>query len=291
MFELFTESLLKILGFYPSRHILKIQAYHVIQGLIILISNEVKFFLKRMRNNKPTIFDIYIIIDRFHKELFIAIQIYFFYRIYRYSTQRFYENLSKYFIWRFDSKSQKRLHQRLIIIICVRFIKFVLYFKRAMLNSLITLSAEISLATSDFIFCLFIENLYKRLEILKYQVVNKINPRKFHKKLINHVEIERKIFKRFSVELFITITYNYFQLIDCSYWIFVRITHKRLRDPVGENFIIININLTRHNIYYYRMGHIFISDSTITMSCNGFFNRAKIPSESCRSRGIILSIQ
>lgn len=234
MFELFSEILLQILGFYPSRYIVKVQALHVIQGLTVLIVNEVNFFTKRIRRNKPTVVDIFFLTDRLHKEILIAIQIYIFYRIYRYSNHKFYEKLSKYFKWKFDTKAQQKLHHRLILIIIVRIIKCIFYHQRAILNALIALSAEVTLATSDFIVVFFVENLNKKLYLIKYQIVNKIHPQKIHQKLIDHIKIERKFFDRFSVELFISITFNYIQLIHCLYWIFVRITHNRLREPVGE---------------------------------------------------------
>lgn len=185
---------------------------------------------------------IFFIADVVQEEVIIIIQIYFYYRIYQLSSRKFYSETFKYFKWRLNESSQKRLKIRMGFIVLTRIVRFALYFPNYFLYTYVVASAELVLSTSDFIIVLILENLIEKQKLLKFQIshAHRVNVKNFDKKIYQMIRMERKIIKRFSHELLITISYNYFMLIVCLYWSFVRITRGKLRNRHGKLNLIHN---------------------------------------------------
>lgn len=96
-----------------------------------------------------------------------------------------------------------------------------------------TMFAELVVASNDFLFIFFVCLLIKHLKTIKSKIV-KLQPtskrkiRAIKKEILENFTTKRKIEKRFSIELGLSITYNYIQLVIALYWIFVRIKFNRL---------------------------------------------------------------
>lgn len=233
MFETPTEFFLKTLGLYPSRFLLRIQVIHVVFGITALVyTNFSYYFIKHPGSFK---FDIYFVVDIIQGEVFIILQIFFYYRIHKLSSLKFYESIFKYFRWRLNEKSQKRLHLRIMIITMSRITRMILYFPDSQIYTLATASCEIVLSTSDFIVVLLFENLIDKQKVIQYQILNDVNGRiGLSEKITEMLKIENFILRRFSLEIFITIAYNYFQIIVCLYWTFIRIKFTMLQSRGSE---------------------------------------------------------
>lgn len=231
MFEVWTEFWLKMIGIYPSPYLLRIQIIQVSIGICALGYNNYLYYSTHLSAFKITIF---FIADVVQEEAIIMIQIYFYYRIHQLSSKKFYKEVFKYFKWRLNENSQKRLKIQMGFIVLTRIARFTLYFPNYFLYTFAVASAELVLSTSDFIIVLILENLIENQNLLKLQMSNGVNLKNFDKKIYQMIRIERKIIKRFSHELFITISYNYFMLIVCLYWSFIRITRGKLSNRHGK---------------------------------------------------------
>lgn len=235
MFQVFTKFLLKFLGFYPSNFIVKSQILHVLFGVITCIAYNIYHYGIISPNSAK--FDIYFIVELISKEMLILIQIFIFIRNYYLNSHQFFEILSEYFKYKLSEKSQKRLQTVMsIIIFCIALklmMKFTGSFPRGIFFILSTTTAELTLFMSDFLFILLLENLLEKLKKLRREIEYGNNLQIIDKKLLRHLEVERIVFSRFSQELFITISFNYFKLIVCLYWIFIRIRFKRFTKMEG----------------------------------------------------------
>lgn len=232
MFEVSVEFLLKIIGLYPSRYSLIVQITLVSIGIFSTIMHKYIFY----SNNQSALkMNIFFVVDIFQNEMFILLQIYIYYCVYKKRSDGFFEKLFKYFKWRILEKSQKRLKLYISIIVGTRFIRFILYFPSASFVVLAVASAEIVLSMSDLLFVVLLENLIERQKILQHRVLKRIKVENIDTKIFEMIRMERKILKRFSYELYVTILYNYFQMIVCLYWFFMRISHRRLRSGSGQN--------------------------------------------------------
>lgn len=239
MFEVSFEFFLKIIGLYPSRFLHLIQLVHISIEVILSIYNHYTDF----SINNPK-FNIFFIVDIFQTEVFILLQIYIYYRVHKLKSTNFYEKIFKYFKWRLSKKSQKRFTREIWIIVITRIIRYLLYVpnSNSFSYSFAVASAELVVSSSGLLVALFFTNLIEKQKLLKYQILNKIKLNTFDKKISEMIKMEQKILKTFSHELVITIAYNYFQMLTCLYWLFIRVTHNRLRIRSGELKIHIYIS-------------------------------------------------
>jgi hypothetical protein len=229
---LFTTNLL---GFNYSCVLTKSAVLCVVIFQIFIIGFDIYFILYKRTFQffwKLKKFTIYTIIDVIQIELFLVLQLLFTIRAFKkrkLTKKIFYEKSLK---MNKNTKSEKIFFLNLAIIIIVRALKIVcadtkngkLYMTKIMFTELI-------FASSDFIFKFHISCLTANLNKIKVNLKSAKSQQEIKNlklEILQNFLTKRRIEKRFSVELFITILYNYIQLIISLYWTFMRVKFKRL---------------------------------------------------------------
>jgi hypothetical protein len=189
---------------------------------------------------KTTKFNIYTIIDVIQVELFFVLQLLFTIRTFkkRKLTKEIFDDMNLNVAFKSKSKGEKIFFLNLAIIIIVRALKIVgTGSKDGMIYMTKVMFTELIFASSDFLFKFHISCLTANLNKIKVKLKSAKSRKQFNEvnvDILKNFLTKKKIEKRFSVELFITILYNYIQMIFSFYWIFMRVKFKRL----GNNIII-----------------------------------------------------
>jgi hypothetical protein len=114
---------------------------------------------------------------------------------------------------------------------------------------------ELIFAGSDFIFVMHINLLIKKLK---------------NYNLIECLKIKRKIMRRYSCELFCTITYNFGVLVIDLYWILVRVMFYYMKSYHGKN--LKNLVVLILKIIIIRFYDISLSLATFVLPVASVFN-------------------
>lgn len=185
--------------------------------------------------------NIYSIIDIFQVELLLIMQIIFLIRALKLKKLqgKILDDIRSLVEVNSEiSTGEKKFLRNFIIIIITRVAKLALqtnvvnriYFTK-------TLFSELTFALNDFMFQYYLSLLIDHLRIVKCKLVStkkNDNVELLRKELLENFWIKRGIRKRYSFELFVTVLYNFFQLIVALYWIFMRIKFNHLKTTQSE---------------------------------------------------------
>lgn len=223
----FSVNLLKAIGLFPSPYLLRIQIFQVIFTIFYLV---VDFVIIRIANDIPFKFDNYFITALLQSEFCCVIQIYFFWRVHK--SRKFYKKFDNFYI---DRKIEKNVKFVIFIVILTRVLKFLFTISKFPFEYLYfikTILPEFILVMNDLFFITLIQSLTSKVKFRKTLFYRK---KSFNKQTFDLFEIEKFIMKRFSKDLFISISYNYFQVLHCLYWIFIRMNFGVLTDGEHTN--------------------------------------------------------
>jgi hypothetical protein len=132
-----------------------------------------------------------------------------------------------------DGKYEQKFIFRMFLIICVRFLKYccianfssgIYYFQSTF--------AELIYSSNDLMFVYYVELLIEYLDYInhKVQTMRTQNDLKIIKMEIFEVfKLKRKILNRYSIDIFITISYNFVLLIISFYWVVMRLIFNYLK--------------------------------------------------------------
>lgn len=97
--------------------------------------------------------------------------------------------------------------------------------------------ALLVLASNDFMFLHFISSMRKDLQRIKHQFFSKTNTmsiKKFREKIFQNLQFKRDLQRRYSTDLFITVFYNFVQLIVALYFFCMRIMFNHMETLEGS---------------------------------------------------------
>lgn len=165
--------------------------------------------------------NIYFFTDTLQVELFFAVQIFFLTRaIIKRKLHSKISNNIHFKMIKSKNKSERKFLTNLLVILVVRISKFVFVKNRAgrifMLKPVFT---ELVLSSSDFMFEYYVSLLTANLRYIKNQM-NVVNYAT-NDFLVNFWA-KRDILERYSLELFVSVAYNFLQLIIALYYICMR---------------------------------------------------------------------
>lgn len=110
--------------------------------------------------------------------------------------------------------------------------------------------SELTLTSNDFMFVYFIASLTANLKSLKSELTgnsNSLSERAVHDEIIKNFETKRDIQNRYSTDLFISIFYNFIQLIIDLYYMCMRIIFGTFRTPQSEKKVLEKLELESLN--------------------------------------------
>jgi len=137
-----------------------------------------------------------------------------------------------------NSKKERKFLISLFILIVVRIMKLalandwpnVIYVSTPMFS-------ELMHATNDIMFAYFFDSLSDQLQFASRLLMkNRDNSQIVGDIIIQNILAKRKIQTKFSIELMITIAYNFLQLSISMYWVVIRLLYGYLNVYTGESF-------------------------------------------------------
>lgn len=179
-------------------------------------------------------FTIYTMIDVIQVELFYVLQVIFTIRAFRkrQKIKKTFDYLSM------KNRTERKFLIYFFILLVVRILKFSLTETIASFIYMTKMMfAEMTVASSDFLFQFYVSMLIVNLKKIKEKLVKAKTKQKIDEikqEVSQHFILKRKIEKHFSFELFLSIIYNYVQLVICLYWTFMRVKFKRLSRLNGK---------------------------------------------------------
>lgn len=210
------------------------QAFTIAYGCYFILYIRTTVFATKLKR-----VTIYTLIDIFQIELFFFMQIFFMIRAFRkrFVLKDILNDINKN-VQAVSSKSGKTFFLNISIIILVRILKIALtdsfnygiYMTKVMFSELV-------FAGSDFLFqfCIIeMTDYLKEVEVKVLAAKSKEEFKKLEQNIVENFQTKRKLAKCFYLELFITIVYNYIQLIISLYWTFMRIKFNRISRLTGK---------------------------------------------------------
>lgn len=210
------------------------QSFTIAFGCYLILYVRTYFFVTKLKR-----VSIYTLIDIFQIELFFFLQIFFTIRAFkkRLVLKDILNDIHKNKQAK-CSKSGKVFFLNISIIILVRILKIAstdsfssrIYMTKIMFSELV-------FAGSDFLFQFCIIEMTESLKEIKVKVLaakSKQEFRELKRNILENFLTKRNLAKYFCVELFLTIMYNYIQLIISLYWTFMRLKFKRLGRLTGK---------------------------------------------------------
>lgn len=132
-----------------------------------------------------------------------------------------------------DEKCNKNFLIRVLVIILLRFIKFL--WGRDKTNVIFnchTTFTELIYSSNDLMFVYYVELLIEYLDYInhKIQMMRTENDMKIiSREIINVLNLKRKILDRYSIDIFITIGFHFLVLIISFYWVIMRLIFNLLK--------------------------------------------------------------
>lgn len=208
-----------------------LQVFLLIYGFYMLIYLNLAFYVENMKH-----VTIYTIMNIFQVEVFYVLQVIYMLRaLTRKKLTK--EILDSIFLMNINRKKiERKFIANFAIIVLVRILKILSSFSSFYMIKM--MFAEITMATSDFVFEFYTSALIENCKEIKEKLKlakDKKRIDEIRRKILQNFHLKRKINKRLSVELFMSITYNYFQVIVSFYWFFMRIKFDRLNNLHGEH--------------------------------------------------------
>lgn len=127
-----------------------------------------------------------------------------------------------------NNELEKRFLCRVLLIVLIRLLKYAWDFRNKftlVFTSQATVT-ELIYTSNDFIFIYALESLIEHLKLINNDAKNARsgNDLKFLKQEICHVfSMKRKLMKRYGLDIFITVTYNFILLVIALYWTLMRV--------------------------------------------------------------------
>lgn len=204
---------------------------HIWEIFIIIIF---PFFLER----ETLSHFVFVTIAYFQEQVPYFIQILILFRAFQ--MRELQSKLSRCLKVKFTQKlyrNEKRFLWRVLLIIVVRIVKFSMGQKRSYLfyNTRVTIF-EIINTSNDLMFVYYVEMLSEYLEYIDLKIQMMRSHGSFfqiQRDLINVFWLKRDVEKRYSMDLFLTISYNFILNIISFYWVMARIIFNHLKTFSG----------------------------------------------------------
>lgn len=215
----FTLNLIKICGLFPSRFLLQIQIFNIF--FTFLYHGLDRGFYHIFVRKEPYKFDNYIVIDFIQCEIFYIIQIFLYRKVHK--SKDFYEKILKMKSFKIDRRIDRKIKTLMSLILIARLLKSAITIREFPAYFLFftkSIFPEFAIVVNDLFFVALIDTLKIQLKTRKF-LISRL--KSINKQVFDIYLIEKEIMDNFSKNLLLTISYNYFQLIICLYWIFIRI--------------------------------------------------------------------
>lgn len=198
------------------------------------------FYSKFMKFKKLPL-DIYFIIDTIQIELLYTLQVILILRFLhkRDLQKRIFEKIS-HELWSKEKKSnaaEKRFIRNFLVIVFIRIVKINLASGLTESFTKKQMCPELLLASSDFLFQFYITKLIQHVKFIRQ---NLESGQKFgfclreRTQILRNFKIKRDIHDRYSLDIFVTIAYNFMQLVIALYFISMRMKFHHLSKPSRE---------------------------------------------------------
>lgn len=191
--------------------------------------------------------DIYFVIDTFQLEYIYLLEILFVVRaLTKQKIQRRIYKSINFELTLKDDSSERNTFLCFLLLVSPRLMKLSVAGNSGYFEYMIKPTfSELTMASSDLMFIFYISKLTAHLRHIRAIVERKSHSGSFsveYRKLLANLAVKHEINQRYSLELFLTISYNFLHLIICLYYVFMRIRFNQLKRVSGETFCQIETN-------------------------------------------------
>ena len=204
-------------------------------------------FIKGYRLQGHTAVTIYTLISYFQNETFIFIQVWI-------SVRAFLKRKSKGDIFKAihsdmkvsDTKSDTKFLLQVGFLVLVRVLKTIMISNPWKTATMEMMVPELALASNDFMFVYFVSSLKVNLKNLKLELLRKQenSSRTFYDGVFHNLQTKRDLEVLYSTEMFLTIFYNFLQLVIALYFACLKIVFKYIRNFNGKSLKTFQLKLS-----------------------------------------------
>lgn len=193
-------------------------------------------YFERISTFGKTAKDLYFIIDFIQVDYFFTLQVVIVARTFL--KWSFQQRIADGVRQNLNTKSELSFIRNILVLVAVRIVKFLLVYQPIQYIFMAKdIFSELVLSSSDFMFQLYLTKLRRQLaEIRSITKRSKDDQtiEKIQKKVRESLSLLRDLKQRYSIDLFLSVTFNFMQLIICFYFVFIRLSFNYLRSLDGE---------------------------------------------------------
>jgi hypothetical protein len=189
-------------------------------------------------------------------------------------------------LWSEEKKSneaEKRFIRNFLFIVLIRIMKFVMATGPTKSFAMKQLFPELLIASSDFLFQFYVTKLTQHVKFIRHRLesIRELGRQLGfclgeRQQILQNFQIKRDIQKRYSLELFVTIGYNFLQLVICFYFICMRVKFNLLTDPARELSFGSFRNFWKNFCFTFRVHYVSLPTSTGLLHLYRPFNISRL---------------
>lgn len=218
--------------------------------------------------------DIYFFIDTFQLEVLYVLHLTFVVRaLVKRKLQKKISDTIRFSLNANNDASEMKMSFGILYLVLSRVLKLavsvtvpmLIYMTKAMFSELI-------FATSDLMFVFYISKLTAHLKLLKLKLLRKNLTKTFEneeRELLMNFQVKRDIQQRYSLELLLSVFYNFIHLIISLYYIFMRVRFNLLNSVSRKNIFSFLLSFLSNLSLIYRLHDFHLPDaaSFLTHHC------------------------
>lgn len=196
------------------------------------------YYYVNIRFEKKRSVSIFTIISLFQSEVLVILHFVLSFRAFL--KQEKQKEISEKIYVKFkvsDSKIDVKFLLQAVLIVFVRILKIIMSGPVWFTQNIKMISSELVLVSNDFMFVYFVSSLNSNLKNLKSKIsdgATKASEREIYQEIFSTFETKRDLDARYSTDLFMTIFYNFVQLIIDLYFSCMRIIFNNFAAPIGN---------------------------------------------------------
>lgn len=230
-------------GLATKASIISFQTAIVAYGFYMIICKRIPAYREK------TTYNIFFMIDAFQLELIYALQLFFVCRALW--MRKLQEKIRKSLSTTNDHIAERKFLINFSILLIARMLKVVLVEHAGIrIYMLRVLFAELVFASSDFMFSFYIFQSIASLRNVRANLLNENDQQAVKDaklEVLKQLWTKRDIETRYSLELLITITYNFTHLIISLYFFCMRIQFDLLKSVDGKKTLTMKNSLSSHS--------------------------------------------
>lgn len=203
-----------------------------------LVAENFKFFIN-FRHERHRAFTIFRLISYLQNELLILLHVLILFRAFfkrkfqKIICDKIYANTKAS-----NAKVNLNFILQVVVIVIIRIMKGMFSDEYWIVLNLRLMLSELVLASNDFMFVYFVSSLKENLTDLKLKLKkNTKSTRTIYNGIFMNLEKKKELQDRYSIDLFVTIFYNFLQLVIDLYYVCMRTIFQGFKNPDGKSFI------------------------------------------------------